>query len=662
MLSSFFQVCFISSVVPAFFIILYSMEWGRDRSNEWLASIVLSLVQSILVIDPIKVLIITAIITCILRKPEDDFNTPTVDPSNPFFSAVANKDKNFIKISMSSFASYEDLNEKIESRKKSLSRLQPINQDELKEFREKRLKEIKLREILMEVISYLAFLVVLLFICYQSRDTNTYLMHDEMKKAFLINQILPFEDIKSRPDFWTYLEEVFLPELYASSWYNGNRLTWREKLMTKNRYSIRVGAPRIRQLRIKKSSCNLPAAFKSVLSYCRGDYDWLNDDTNDYDLGWSPIEKNTSCLKSSWCYQNTLKTKSVPLTGLFTTYKGGGYVAPLSRTLNKSIELIEELKINGWLDQQTRAIFLEFTVYNPNVNLFASATFIIEYLSIGSAITYYTLSVFRLYNYVGSIAVLLITAQIVFILFIVFFTFREINKLRKQGKAYFGQLWNLNELFIIIFSYVSIGMFATKNSFSALAMKDIRESELGEFVNFNTIALWDDLFCSVSALVAFSASLKFLKLLRFNKRIGMLSATLKYARKDLQSFSIACILILLAYSQFGYSIFGQSLSQYRTFLSSIESVFLLLLGQFDLNALMSVDAFLGFFFFATFVFFVAIGMMTIFMAILEESFGQVKEDLENQENEYELIDILNEKLKRNVEELRNLTKKALFLK
>jgi hypothetical protein len=638
------------------------MEWGRDRSNEWLASIVLSLVQSILIVDPIKVLIITAIITCILRKPEDDSNTPTVDTSNPFFSAVANKDKEFIKLSMSSFANNEDLNEKVESRKKSLTRLQTVNHDEVKEIREKRLKEIKFREIFKEMISYLIFLLVLMFICYQSRDTNAYLMHNEMAKAFLTNKILPFEDIKSRPDFWTYLEEVFLPELYATPWYNGKRLTWRERLMTRNRYSIRVGAPRIRQLRIKKSSCNVPLAFKNLLSNCRGDYDWLNDDTGDYFKGWLPIQNQTNCLKSSWCYQNTLKTKSAPLTGMFTTYKGGGYVVSLGRTLNNSIELIKDLKNYGWLDQQTRAVFLEFTVYNSNVNLFSSATFIIEYLSIGSAITYYTLSVFRLYNYVGSVAVLLITAQIVFILFIVYFTFREVNKLRKQGKAYFGQLWNLNESFMIIFSFVAIGMFATKNTFATLAMKTIRESELGEFVNFNTIALWDDLFCSLSALVTFSASLKFIKLLRFNKRIGMLSATLKYASKDLQSFSIACLLIMLAYAQFGYALFGKSLGQYKTFLSSIESVFLMLLGQLDLNEFMNVDAYLGFFFFSTFVFFVAIGMMTIFMAILGDSFSQVKEDLKNQENEFELIETLTEKIQTNVEKIRKLAKKTLFLK
>jgi hypothetical protein len=41
----------------------------------------------------------------------------------------------------------------------------------------------------------------------------------------------------------------------------------------------------------------------------------------------------------------------------------------------------------------TRAVFFEFTIYNPNVNLFGSVTLIVEYLSTGAAITYQSISV-----------------------------------------------------------------------------------------------------------------------------------------------------------------------------------------------------------------------------------------------------------------------------
>ncbi len=69
----------------SFFIILYSLEWGTKRANEWLITMVLSFGQSILVIDPLKVFLITAIISFLIRRPYDD---ETLDFNDPFTGAL----------------------------------------------------------------------------------------------------------------------------------------------------------------------------------------------------------------------------------------------------------------------------------------------------------------------------------------------------------------------------------------------------------------------------------------------------------------------------------------------------------------------------------------------------------------------------------------------
>lgn len=200
-------------------------------------------------------------------------------------------------------------------------------------------------------------------------------------------------------------------------------------------------------------------------------------------------------------------------------------------------------------------------------------------------------------------------------------------------------------MIMIVFSIVSIGMYAMKSMFTTLAMKEVRESELGEFVNFNTIALWDDTFSSILAVVSFCATLKFLKLLRFNKRIGMLAATLKYASNDLKSFSFTFIVFMLAYSQFGFLLFSSSLSSYKTFMTALQSVFLLLLGQFEME-MFSANPILGFFYFISFIFLIVVGLMAIFMTILADAFESVKADLENQSNEHEIIGYMFSSLKK----------------
>ncbi len=80
-----FLVITLSILTCSFFIILYSLEWGAKRANEWLITMMLSFGQSILVIDPLKVFLITAIISFLIRKPYDD---ETLDFNDPFTGAL----------------------------------------------------------------------------------------------------------------------------------------------------------------------------------------------------------------------------------------------------------------------------------------------------------------------------------------------------------------------------------------------------------------------------------------------------------------------------------------------------------------------------------------------------------------------------------------------
>ena len=168
------------------------MEWGKERSNGWLASIMLSVSQSILIVDPLKVFVITAIITFILRKPDDDDDL--LDSGDPFYNAVANRDEEFLSTTAS--LSQVNVKEALESRRRKLTQIERISQEDLKGLREERLKQLKMNEILREMASYLFFVVILLFLCHQARHTNSSIMYDNMKKMFLENPVMAFEDVR----------------------------------------------------------------------------------------------------------------------------------------------------------------------------------------------------------------------------------------------------------------------------------------------------------------------------------------------------------------------------------------------------------------------------------------------------------------------------------
>lgn len=178
--------------------------------------------------------------------------------------------------------------------------------------REQRLREIKMGEIIREIVMYVFFTVILLFLSYQSRDTNSYGFYRDTKNLLITNQ---FHRVSSIGTWWEYCDNVLLKGLYAQTWYNNKSLTWREKLTIGSRASMRVGAPRIRQLRIKENSCRVHRRVRHLIPHCRDDYNWFDDDTKDYTPGWGEVLNKTMAMssdqanngtkrcKTPWCYQ-----------------------------------------------------------------------------------------------------------------------------------------------------------------------------------------------------------------------------------------------------------------------------------------------------------------------------------------------------------------------
>lgn len=71
-----------------------------------------------------------------------------------------------------------------------------------------------------------------------------------------------------------------------------------------------------------------------------------------------------------WYFQSESQLGGSSYQGLMNNYAGGGYVLDLSQNKNVSMDLILYLFQNLWIDRGTRAVFVDFTVYNANINMF----------------------------------------------------------------------------------------------------------------------------------------------------------------------------------------------------------------------------------------------------------------------------------------------------
>ncbi len=91
------------------------------------------------------------------------------------------------------------------------------------------------------------------------------------KLAHIIFPVYVFLQINTPDKYWTWMDEILMPNLYSGPHYNGSELNWREQLQIDDRATIRLGVARIRQQRIKEgekiitnSVLNRPAYFPLI--------------------------------------------------------------------------------------------------------------------------------------------------------------------------------------------------------------------------------------------------------------------------------------------------------------------------------------------------------------------------------------------------------------
>lgn len=74
--------------------------------------------------------------------------------------------------------------------------------------------------------------------------------------------------------------------------------------------------------------------------------------------------------REAFKYKSEAELKGSSHWGKLATYSGGGAIQELGRNFNLTVEIIKELRQSLWIHRSTRVVFLDFTIYNSNLNLF----------------------------------------------------------------------------------------------------------------------------------------------------------------------------------------------------------------------------------------------------------------------------------------------------
>ncbi|XP_071482651.1 polycystin-1-like protein 2 [Diadema antillarum] len=651
-----YVIAFLANFVSCFFIVLYSLEWGKERSQEWLVSMVTSFFSSALLIQPMKVIVIVFIVSIIFKKPSK-MNDVEVDDLKDKSANGLQTDEEYL---------HEESLTAGKAPAYTARPATPPSKQFLQEARKQRLRDIQMLSILRDVLLYAFFLGVVLTLCYTNRDPAAFFMSESIRNIFVsehVDYLVDGDDpasfsslSQSTPEaFWDYVEQRFIPGLYGDRYYNGENMLPRDTNYLRDWQSYRVGPARLRQLRVKPLPCDIADKMVGHIEDCTLEYSWSNQDEGMFAENWTytcdptgssePIVNSASGIDETtpWRYQTASALNGLPHTSNSYIYSGGGYVAQFGTTRDEAIATAQYLRERGWYDKYTRAIFLEFTVYNANVNLFSVVTLLVETPTEGGGIVSNEVHTFRLYQYIGALWIISLGLQGIFCIYLVYFLAHFIYRLKKEGRKELKNFWSILELSMLLVGIGAVAMFAMRQLFIKFTSTEVKEKP-DSFVNFSHIAKWDQLFGFLLAILAFCGVLRFMRVLRMSSRATQIAQALHLASHDMFYFLLMWFIILLAFGLWAYAVFSRSVDTFHTFQATFESLLSLMLGSFDFYALQAAERYVGPLFFFIYIFTVYFILSNMLITIIVEAFMRMKADPDD-DNTFSIMGHLWRKLK-----------------
>ncbi|KAK3731172.1 hypothetical protein QZH41_005844 [Actinostola sp. cb2023] len=620
------------AVDKATVVLFYSMMWGTDKSNGWMTSVVLSLAQDILVVQPLKVVVLAMLLSLIFRKPpvdDDDQSTNEQTKEHAMTDNASGKDA----VCTVEFASDPKAN------------FEPLDCQEVLEAQAYQVKKNTIHSTLKEIVLHLVFVMLLSFILFGSQSPHRYRIHKHL------NDIFPKSyKVSEASKFWWWCDTVLLPGLYRNEWYNGQNFTDEKQGFISDKRAVLISMPRLRQSRVKSENCEVTKDYsklQDMFPVCFPHYSLskadesspttsnnpkgdakLNDSVMNGEIGFERM-----CLQP-FMVQSASKLGTLPVVTNDRTYSGSGMVADLGYDYATAKEVVVNLKEDRWIDRQTRAIFVEFVVFEPTTLLYAFARFTFEQQPTGSILPSYRIEPFALYG-VGqsSFKAVMSFVQLILLLFIIILFVREIVKLARKKKQFFKDFWNIHQVIMLSLSLAMMSLNFVRESYVRKLIQAIQDNPYSR-MSFDYVQYGTDVFTALAGVVIFLATIKLLKLFNFNMKIQTFVHVMKLSRPFLMSYTLIFCVTFLAFAQAGNLIFGQSLIMYSNIIRSFVNVFQMALGKgLFFHDLKDIDSTMGPLFIFCYFIVTTLLLINFFVAILNDSYVDGCETVSDGTNE-----------------------------
>ncbi|KAM5336037.1 polycystin family receptor for egg jelly [Glossophaga mutica] len=544
---------FATSVVSSLFIVLYGLTYGYERSIEWLFASFCSFCQSVFVVQPFKIIVLSSMQS---NRPKYCKNLSWV--SNYHYTEIQLQD---IRLDP----------EEMQARHRHVLHLrdtrmyQPLTEDEIRIFQRKRSTKRHAWLLLTGILTHLIFLALLRNLATLRRPTDSFYYNQFIRRQFSED----LAAVTKLDDVYQWLGSVMLPLLH-------NDLN---PTFLPDSSSQILGLPLMRQVRAKPAGKACPPAQSSVPDsikgevHCHPTYGTHPEDTENYTQFWKKVDKRTTDKNTQgFTYKPPERRWVYYSYGLLHTYGSGGYAFyffPDQQPFNSTVRL-KDLQSSHWLDEKTWAVILDLTTFNPDVSLFCSVSVMFEVSPLGVVNTSMSVRSFSLGSFSRESLAQLALYVAIFLCFLAYVA-HEGYIVWRQGASYVTHMCNWLSLAQKCTFAMLIVLFLSKHALAAGVLQ-FYSSNSGDFVPFHAVSQVDHLMGIALAFLMFLTSLKTLRYCRFFYSVRLAQRAIHTALPAICHAALMLFLCFFAYVAFGCLVFGQHAWNYSHLLHATQTV------------------------------------------------------------------------------------------
>ncbi len=476
-----------------------------------------------------------------------------------------------------------------------------------------------------------------------------------------------FGDIASEEEFWQFLKGPFSGNMFpdeGSEFFYGTAV---------------VGSVRLRQIRVKDSGsagCYVPKMLQN--EFAKECYQELNDNT----VNGKPGPGNNIATDAFGNYYNAtiianVRNKTLdPYYNNFvnafeydaekearvTLYEAwrlaypskGGYIVRMPNNMGNAAasQLINDLHSTKWVDGATRAVIIEFAVYNKQTMIFVQTKLFVEFFTTGGAFTYPQFAVCKLAS-VGTATHLrhqsmALTFRIIVFVFVLVLILQEFRELYQEGvRGYFTSVWNYIDLINYGIFLIQMFYFISYYSFQDEVKDALEGSDATKFVDIAYLSQLYNYVDYIAAVNMLLSTLKIFQYLEANKGIATIIFTTSKMLIAIVPLFIVLITFICSFSlaiYVGFNTVDYNLRSLRhTFITLLKASFGVESGEWESKIMIS-DRTIGTGIVFLFRFFVGFFLISMVVTIVDVAYNEMKENIEEEFDNDVLVASLRIKL------------------